>query len=64
MKYWSGFAARNACWIVGTWIEPGMKDLLVGIAYVVDSSVLGDSRLDFSKCRYVAIGTASESLGG
>jgi hypothetical protein len=44
----------------GTQIGPGMRPMPVGIAYIVDSSVLGDSSLDFKKCAYVAIGTAEE----
>jgi hypothetical protein len=44
----------------GTQIAPGMKCLPVGIAYVLDSSVLNDSSLDFKKCAYVAIGVAEQ----
>ena len=39
-----------------------MSDLPVNIAYLVDPSLIRDERLDFSKCAYVAIGTASETL--
>lgn len=44
----------------GTQIGRGMKDMPVNIAYVIDVSVLSDSELDFAKCEYIAIGTASE----
>jgi hypothetical protein len=40
----------------GTRIEPKAKNLPVGIAYVVDESLLNDSKLTFEKCSYVAIG--------
>ena len=49
---------------VGTRIEPGVKDLPVGIAYVTDSSLLKDTRLNFQKCAYTAIGFSYESSGG
>jgi hypothetical protein len=45
----------------GTTIAPGAKHLPVGIAYVLDSSVLSDARLDFAKCLYVAIALASDT---
>ena len=45
----------------GTRIEAGVKNLPVGIAYVTDQSLIGDSSLDFSKCAYVAIGIAHET---
>jgi hypothetical protein len=44
----------------GTRIGRGMSDMPVGIAYVVDESVLADSKLDFGKCVYVAIGAVDE----
>jgi hypothetical protein len=44
----------------GTEIGPGMRPIPIGIAYVVDSSVLDDSILDFKKCAYVAIGLGQE----
>jgi hypothetical protein len=37
---------------------PFPREVTVGIAYIIDESVLYDDRLDFAKCRYVAIGTA------
>jgi hypothetical protein len=49
---------------VGTQIAPGVKDLPVGIAYVTDQTLLGDSTLDFAKCSYVAIGFSHETGGG
>jgi len=48
----------------GTRIEPNAKDLPVGIAYVTDQSLLNDSKLDFAKCSYVAIGVSHETGGG
>jgi hypothetical protein len=44
----------------GTRIEPGIKDLPVGIAYVTDQSLLDDERLTLSKCSFVAIGIAHD----
>lgn len=48
----------------GTRIEPHVKNLPVGIAYVVDQSLLDDERLNFRKCVYVAIGIAHENGSG
>ena len=48
----------------GTRIEPNARDLPVGIAYVTDQSLLNDSRLNFTKCSYVAIGISHETGGG
>ena len=47
----------------GTQIEPKAENLPVGIAYVIDQSLLNDQKLDFEKCRYVAIGLSSVSNG-
>jgi hypothetical protein len=47
----------------GTEIRPGIKDVLIGIAYVVDVSQIDDTELHFEKCRYVAVGVASEVDG-
>jgi len=47
----------------GTRIEPGIKSLPVGIAYVTNQSLLNDPRLDFSKCSYVAIGISHDTSG-
>lgn len=44
----------------GTQIGPGMGQIPIGIAYVIDSSVLSDCTLDLKKCAYVAIGSATE----
>ena len=49
---------------VGTAIAAGMKHVPVGIAYVIDSSLLTDEQLSFAKCRYVAIATASDISNG
>jgi hypothetical protein len=48
----------------GTQISPGAEQLPVGIAFVTDSSLLEDTKLDFKKCDYVAIGISSETSGG
>lgn len=49
---------------VGTRIAPGAQHLPVGIAFVTDSTILSDERLDFAKSAYVAIGIAEDSSGG
>ena len=49
---------------MGTQIAPGAKDLPVGIAYVIDESLLADSELNLSKCNYIAIGFSHETGGG
>jgi hypothetical protein len=43
----------------GQTITPSLHNLLVGVAYVVDPSVLTADQLDLSKCRYIAIGVAN-----
>lgn len=48
----------------GTRIEPNVKNLPVGIAYVTDASLLNDAILDFNKCTYVTIGFSQETSGG
>jgi hypothetical protein len=48
----------------GTSIGPGCTSLPVGIAYVVDMSLLDDDTLDFAKCRYVAIGIVDDTTAG
>jgi hypothetical protein len=45
----------------GTRIEPNVRDLPIAIAYVIDLSQIGDDTLDFAKCKYVAIGVATET---
>jgi len=44
----------------GMQIGPGMKQMPIGIAYVIDSSLLDNASLDFKKCIYVAIGIADK----
>ena len=46
-----------ARWVGGV-VAPGATHLPINIAYVVDPSVLNDTKLDFAKCYYSAIGTA------
>ena len=48
----------------GTQISPGAEQLPVGIAFVTDSTLLDDAKLDFRKCDYVAIGILSATPGG
>ncbi|GAC1634540.1 MAG: hypothetical protein NVS9B10_30650 [Nevskia sp.] len=43
---------------VGVRIYPEIQEVTVGIAYVIDNSVLADAVLDLNKCFYAAIGTA------
>lgn len=47
----------------GARIEPGVSDLVVGIAFVTDPSQLDDAELDFGKCVYVAIGISRDDGG-
>jgi hypothetical protein len=49
---------------VGTQIEPHVEHLPIGIAYVTDAAQLQDAAVSFEKCKYVAIGLASEVEGG
>jgi len=46
---------------VGQAIRPGAVDLVVGISYVTDPSLLDDVQLTLAKCAYVAIGVCRES---
>ncbi len=50
-----------ARWVGGI-IAPGATHTPVNIAYVVDPSVLNDTKLDFAKCHYSAIGVADVTL--
>ena len=45
----------------GQRIEPGIRSMPIAIAYVLDDSLLQDSRLDFTKCEYIAVGALSET---
>lgn len=45
-------------------IEARVQNMPVAIAYVVDQSLLDDPQLDFGKCEYVAIGTATDTTAG
>lgn len=42
----------------GTIIEPNVKKLPIGIAFITDLSLLDDSIMNFEKCKYAAIGIA------
>ena len=48
----------------GTQIEEGFANLPVNISYVIDPAQVTDPELSFDKCRYVAIGIASDVSGG
>ena len=48
----------------GTCVEPGIKHLPINIAIVTDETLLADSRLDFEKCAYVALGFANDTTDG
>lgn len=45
----------------GASIMPGARSLHVGVAYVVDPSLLEDEALDLAKTYYVALGMATDS---
>ncbi|HET8595746.1 MAG TPA: hypothetical protein VFM07_10905 [Intrasporangium sp.] len=45
---------------VGQQLHPGMKDLPVNVAYVIDESALTDPSLDFGKIEYAAVGSLTE----
>lgn len=47
---------------VGEQLHPGMSDLAVNIAYVIDNSLARDERVDFAKIEYAAVGFLSEGL--
>lgn len=53
--------------VAGQWAEPelapGVVRLPVGIAYVIDESLLDDEVLDVEKIRYVATGVADDPEG-
>jgi hypothetical protein len=46
---------------VGEHIRPGAVDLVIGISYVTDLSLLDDAQLTLAKCAYVAIGVCRDS---
>lgn len=48
----------------GTQIEEGFTNLPINIAYVIDPAQVTDPELSFDKCRYVAIGIASDVSDG
>jgi len=45
----------------GAVISSGARNLAVGMAYVVDPSLLEDEALDLAKTYYVAVGMASDA---
>lgn len=46
---------------VGVTIKPGIGEVVLGVAYVTDKSLINDTNLDFKKCEYVAICMAEET---
>ena len=48
----------------GTQIKAKVENLPIGIAYVTDDSQLSESSIDFTKCKYIAIGLATETQSG
>ena len=48
----------------GTEIKPGFTNLPINIAYVTDPTQVTDAEVSFDKCRYVAIGIASDVSEG
>ena len=49
---------------VGQQLHPGMRDLAVNIAYVIDNSLARDAVVDFSKIEVAAVGFLSEGHSG
>ena len=47
---------------VGTTIDSKIKKIILGLAYVIDESLLDDSTLNMGKCKYVAICEANRTL--
>ena len=47
--------------MVGDSFRSGMKDLLINIAYVIDTSLTRDPQLDLGKLRFAAIGFIDDS---
>ena len=45
---------------VGQQLHPGMSDLPVNLAYVIDNSLARDDLVDFAKIEYAAVGLVSE----
>ncbi|WP_028785462.1 hypothetical protein [Terracoccus sp. 273MFTsu3.1] len=45
---------------VGQQLHPGMVDLAVNLAYVIDNSLARDAEVDFAKIQFAAIGFLSE----
>lgn len=48
---------------VGQQLHPGMVDLPVNVAYVLDHSLVDDASVDFAKVEYVAVGYLTEGPG-
>jgi hypothetical protein len=46
----------------GATIHTGMGSTVLGIAYMVDETLLNDIELDLAKCVYVAIGVECEEV--
>jgi hypothetical protein len=48
----------------GTQIGPGFENLPIGLAYVTDATQLDSPVVDFTKCKYIAIGIATVAKAG
>jgi hypothetical protein len=48
---------------VGQQLHPGMADLPVNVAYVIDHSLVDDTSVDSGKVEYVAVGYLTEGAG-
>lgn len=44
-------------------VAANMKDAVIAIAYVTDESLKTEPKLDFKKCKYIAIGKATAKKG-
>lgn len=43
----------------GQTVDSNMKDMTIALAYVIDNSIADDDVLNFKKCKYIAVATAS-----
>ena len=44
----------------GVSIKPGVGEIALNVAYVIDESIVRDKAMDLLKCRYVAVCVANE----
>ena len=45
----------------GQSVNNSMKNMIVAVAYVIDNSIEKDSKLNFKKCKYMAVAIASST---